>query len=78
LTGRWLEAEEARRIKLVNRVLPRPDLYAEADKLARLIQELDPGVVAAAKQAVTRGLDMSLAEGLDLEKRLGHLFIRSS
>ena len=29
-----------------------------------------------AKQAVTRGLDMSLARGLELENRLGRLFIR--
>jgi enoyl-CoA hydratase/carnithine racemase len=76
LTGRWLGAEEARRIKLVNRVLPRHDLYAEADKMARRLKDCNPQVVSAAKQAVTRGLDMSLSEGLDLEKRLGRLFIR--
>ena len=76
LTGRWLGAAEARRLKLINRVMPRQDLYAEADKLACLIKAFDPQVVSAAKQAVVRGLDMSLSEGLDFENRLGRLFIR--
>ena len=75
LTGRWLGADEAKRFKLVNRVLPRKALYSEADKLAQRIKDYDPRVVSCAKQAVTRGLDMTLTEGLRLEKRLGRLFI---
>jgi enoyl-CoA hydratase/carnithine racemase len=75
LTGRWLKADEALRMKLVNRVLPRQDLYAEADKLASRIQSYDPRAVACAKQAVTGGLDMTLQEGLSLEKRLGRVLL---
>jgi enoyl-CoA hydratase len=71
LTGRWLNAEEARRMKLVNRVLPVQELFAEAKKLAHRIKDYDPQAVSFAKQAITRGLDMSLQEGLNLEKRLG-------
>lgn len=71
LTGRWLNAEEARRMKLVNRVLPVQELFAEAEKLAHRIKDYDPQAVSFAKQAITRGLDMSLQEGLNLEKRLG-------
>jgi enoyl-CoA hydratase/carnithine racemase len=75
LTGRWLEAKEAQRMKLVNRVLPRSDLFAGAEGLAYKIKNYDPRVVAAAKQAITRGLDMGLDEGLRLEKRLGRLVL---
>ena len=70
LSGRWLTAEEARRLKLVNRVLPRADLLPEAVKLAEKIKSHNPLAVSAIKQAVTRGLDMTLSEGLELEKRL--------
>ena len=75
LTGRWLEAVEAKRLKLVNRVVPRPELFIEAEKLAQRIKDFDPRAVSHAKQAVTRGLDMTLSEGLLLEKRLGRLLI---
>jgi enoyl-CoA hydratase/carnithine racemase len=75
LSGRWLTAEEAKRIKLVNRVLPRQALITEAERLAHKIKDYDPLSVALAKQAITRGLDMSLAEGLSLEKRLGNLLL---
>jgi len=69
-TGRWLKADEARRIKLVNRVLPRAILIPEAEKLAQLIAQYDPVAVAHAKQAVVQGLDLSLSAGLQLEHRL--------
>jgi enoyl-CoA hydratase/carnithine racemase len=71
LTGRWLDATEAKHLKLVNQVVARTDLYPESQKLAATIADFDPRAVALAKQAVTRGLDMSLAEGLQLERRLG-------
>jgi enoyl-CoA hydratase/carnithine racemase len=71
LSGGWLKADEAQRIKLVNRVLPREQLFLEAEKLAEEIAQFDPAAVRTAKQAVTRGLDLSLEEGLRLERRLG-------
>jgi enoyl-CoA hydratase/carnithine racemase len=70
LTGRWLTASEAFKFKLVNRILPRPDLLPEAEKLAKKIKTFNPLVVRYVKQAVTRGLDLPLAEGLALEARL--------
>ncbi len=78
LTGRWLKADEAKRIKLVNRIVPRKDLYAVAEELAHKIKNYDPRAVSFAKQAITRGLDMSLDEGLRLEKNLGHLLLNLS
>jgi enoyl-CoA hydratase len=71
MSGRWLTAEEARRLKLVNRVVPRADLLPEAEKLAKKIKSHYPLAVRHAKQAVMRGLDLTLAEGLELEDELG-------
>ena len=70
MSGRWLTAEEALRIKLVNRVVPRDSLFDEADKLAEKIKSHDSRAVSCAKQAVVRGLDLSLDEGLRLEENL--------
>jgi enoyl-CoA hydratase/carnithine racemase len=70
LSGRWLKADEAYNLKLVNRVVPREKLSAEAERLAEKIARFDPAAVSRAKQAITRGLDLSLAEGLELEGRL--------
>jgi enoyl-CoA hydratase/carnithine racemase len=71
LSGRWLKADEAQSIKLVNRVLPRQKLFIEAEKLAEKIAQFDPAALIAAKQSVIRGLDLKLEEGLKLERRLG-------
>ena len=70
LSGRWLGAEEARNLKLVDRLVPRKKLITEAENLARKIARFDPRAVSCAKQAITRGLDLSLGEGLELEGRL--------
>jgi enoyl-CoA hydratase/carnithine racemase len=70
LSGRWLKAGEAQRLKLVSRVLPQKELMPATERLARRIAGFDPLAVAYAKQAVTRGLDMSLERGLELEARL--------
>jgi enoyl-CoA hydratase len=70
LSGRWLKADEAQKFKLVNRVLPRKDLLPEAERLAQRIAGFDAAAIASAKQAVIRGLDLSLEQGLELEARL--------
>jgi enoyl-CoA hydratase/carnithine racemase len=41
------------------------------EKMADKIMDYDPIVVSYAKQAVTRGLDLPLSQGLELEARLG-------
>jgi len=70
LTNRWIEAEEALRIGLVNRVVPNQQLIDTAEELARKIASQDPFAVRCAKEAVIRGVELSLADGLELEKRL--------
>ncbi|MAE11478.1 MAG: enoyl-CoA hydratase/isomerase family protein [Dehalococcoidales bacterium] len=71
LTGRWVKAEEVLRMKLVNWVVVRGDLLATVEKLADKIAGYDPLAVSYAKQSVTRGLDLSLGQGLELEANLG-------
>ena len=75
LTGEWLDAAEAYRVGLVNRLVSRDRLMPMADEIAARIVSLPHQAVKYAKQAITRGLDMSLSEGIELEKRLVALSI---
>ena len=70
LLGRRMNASEALRIGLVNEVYPLSDLMPSAFRLAEEICQNGPLAVQAAKEAVLRGLDMSLEEGLRLEQFL--------
>jgi enoyl-CoA hydratase/carnithine racemase len=71
MSGRWINAEEARRLKLVNRVVSRSALLPEADKIAVKIKSHPALAVRCARQAVMRGLGLTLAQGLELEAELG-------
>jgi len=71
LTGRWLTAQDARRLGIVTTVVAVETLSAAAVDLARQLCEFPPALVARTKRAVSDGLDLSLAEGLALEKRIG-------
>jgi len=70
LSGSLMDAQEAHRIGLVNRVVPRGEVIPAAEQLARKIMEQAPLAVMAAKQAVNRGMDMTLEQGLALEREL--------
>ncbi len=70
LANRWLSSEEAYSMGLVNQVVPKNKLLETAEELAKRIASFDSMAVKNAKQAVLRGLDLSLSEGLALEKRL--------
>jgi len=67
LTGRRVKADEAERIGLVNRVVPLASLREEVTKLALAILKNGPLAVAAALEAVTRGMQLPLDEGLRFE-----------
>ena len=71
LSGDPIDGEEAYRLRLVHRVVPRDELDAAADAWARTLAERDPRALAFAKEAVVRGLDLSLVDGLALEAALG-------
>lgn len=67
LTGEQISAQEALRIGLVSKVVPADQLAAEADKLVRTIIANGPLALKLTMEAVDRGLDMTLEEGLALE-----------
>ncbi|MGD8563922.1 MAG: enoyl-CoA hydratase/isomerase family protein [Desulfarculaceae bacterium] len=70
LTNRWLDAAEALQIGLVNRVLAPEKLLPAAEELAGSIADLDPMAVRYAKQAVNRGMDLTLEQGRNVEQML--------
>jgi enoyl-CoA hydratase len=67
LTGDIIDAEEARRIGLVNRVVPADRLLAEAETLLRTILANGPLALRACLEAVEIGLDMTVDQALLLE-----------
>jgi len=70
LSAGRVKADEAFRLGLVNRVVPREQLLDEAMKLAQAILKNGPLAVAAVIEAVQRGLQMPLEAGLRLESSL--------
>jgi enoyl-CoA hydratase len=70
LSGRRVKADEAERIGLVNRVVPLASLREEAEKLAQTILRNGPLAVSAALEAVQRGMQLPLDQGLRFESSL--------
>jgi enoyl-CoA hydratase/carnithine racemase len=67
LLGKPVSAEEAYRIGLVNRVVPLEQLIPTAEQWAAKICQNGPLAVQRAKEAMSRGSNMTLDEGLRLE-----------
>jgi enoyl-CoA hydratase len=72
LTGRFMDAEEAERSGLVSRVVPVKRLMEVALEVAAKIVEKSQLSTAAAKSAVNRSYETTLAEGLLFERRIFH------
>ena len=72
LTGRMMDAGEAERAGLVARVVPLQNLLDEALKVAATIASMSLPSVLAAKEAVNRAFQASLAEGIRFERRVFH------
>ena len=72
LTGRMMDAQEAERSGLVARIVPLANLLDEALKTADAIAGMSLPSVLAAKEAVNRALETSLAEGIRFERRIFH------
>lgn len=72
-TGERIDAAEAYRTGLVNRVVPLSELLPTAEAMARKILEAGPLAVRAIKQAAIKGLSMPLQDGLRLESNLFRL-----
>ena len=70
LTGRRLNGEEAFQMGLVNQLVTRDNLIPTSNACAQTIASYDPAPVRNAKQAIMKGMDMSLDQGLALESML--------
>ncbi len=67
LSGAMIDAQEAYRIGLVNEVVPKAELIARAEAILNQIGANAPLSVRYALEAVNKGMETSLAEGLVLE-----------
>lgn len=67
LTAEMIDAAEAYRIGLVNKVVPADHLMAESEKMLRGILSMGPLAVRLSLEAIDQGLEMTLDEGLLLE-----------
>lgn len=67
LTGETFGPERALELGLINKITPHGALLAEAVALAEKILAHSPLIVGAIHEAVTRGLDLTVAEGLQVE-----------
>jgi enoyl-CoA hydratase len=77
MTGRTVNADEAERIGLVNRLVD-GDLIAAGKSFAREMTGYGLPALALARDAVTRALDVPLAEGLKLEADLNTLAFQTA
>jgi enoyl-CoA hydratase/carnithine racemase len=73
LTAARIPASEALAMGIVERVVPPDRLHTEAQALARSIADKAPVALRYAKEAVVKGLELSLADGLRLEGDLSTL-----
>ncbi len=67
LTGELIDAEEALKYGLINRIVPRENLMEEAEKLAAIIAKNGPIAVKAVKQSVLNNFGLTTKEALKKE-----------
>ena len=77
LTGRMMGAEEAERSNLVARVVPHEELIAETLKTAAIIAGMPPMAVIANKEMVNSAFEMTLDQGLIVERRIFQILTAS-
>ncbi|HET6275399.1 MAG TPA: enoyl-CoA hydratase-related protein [Candidatus Cybelea sp.] len=67
LTGEIIDAQEALRVGLVERVVPAAELMNEAKRIATLIASKAPLAIAACKRVINNGAHLSIDDALELE-----------
>ncbi|MGB6715155.1 MAG: enoyl-CoA hydratase-related protein [Candidatus Cybelea sp.] len=67
LTGEIIDAREALRIGLVQRVVPASELMNEARRIATTIASKAPLAIAACKRTINNGAHLSIDDALELE-----------
>jgi enoyl-CoA hydratase len=78
LTGEMIDAQEAHRIGLVNRVFPRDTLLHEARILMQSILRNGPVALGMAIESTTRGMELPFEDGLAFESNLFGLLAATS
>jgi len=73
LTAELVDAAEAYRVGLVSKVVPAQKLHDDAEEIARKLIAKAPIAVRYAKEAVNKGMDLTLGQGLRLEADLSFL-----
>jgi enoyl-CoA hydratase/carnithine racemase len=73
LLGETIDAEEAQRIGLVQSIIPQDDLMTTVMDLARKIAVKSPVSLTYVKEAIHKGMDLTLEQGLRLEADLYYL-----
>lgn len=68
-TGRFVKADEALAIGLVDKVFPAADVYAEALAWAGQFSNAATYAVRAAKESIDRGIETDLETGLEIERQ---------
>jgi enoyl-CoA hydratase len=69
-TGRMMEADEALKYGIVNKVVPAAELRAATEKLVNDLLRNSPAILKIAKMAVNKSLDLPLTVGMDYEREL--------
>jgi enoyl-CoA hydratase/carnithine racemase len=77
LTGETIDAQEAYRVGLIHRVVPLKELMEVAMNMAWEMASKGPIALRYAKEAIHKGIDMTLEQGLRLEADL-YLLIHTS
>lgn len=77
LTGKFISADEALALRLVNKVVPVEMYLHEALTLAREIAQMSPIAARLAKESVNRAFETHLEEGLQFERKNFYLTFSS-
>lgn len=77
LTGDMLNASDAERLGLVNRIVPVELLLEEAKNIGKKIAAKPALAIKAAKEAVLKAANLPLDEGLDFERKSFYLLFAS-
>lgn len=77
LTGQSIDAQEALRYGLVNKVVPRELYLEEAKNLAKEIAKKSPVATRLAKEAILKTYDAPIAEGLEFERKNFYMLFSS-
>jgi enoyl-CoA hydratase/carnithine racemase len=77
LFGEPIDADEAYRIGLINKVVPKDELMTASTEWAQKLCELPPLAVRGAKEAMLAGLSMTLDQGLKLESKIEDFLVNT-